>query len=91
MPRSVGLETSPWAIPFLEAVIRQPKALEAARSMLSSEGKRLAGVLESCRERFGKTVQEQFEKRKADKNARKTKKQKNELNPSLFNTHGFLL
>ena len=52
------------------------KALEAARSMLSSEAKRLTGVLESCRERFGKTVQEQFEKRKADKNARKTKKQK---------------
>ena len=59
--------------------------------MLSSEAKRLTGVLESCRERFGKTVQEQFEKRKADKNARKTKKQKNELNPSLFNTRGFLL
>ena len=50
--------------------------LEAARSMLSSEAKRLTGVLESCQERFGKTVQEQFGKRKADKNARKTKKQK---------------
>jgi len=73
LPRSVGLETSPWAIPFLEAVIRQPKALEAARSMLSSEAKRLTGVLESCQERFGKTVQEQFEKRKADKNAGKPK------------------
>ena len=59
--------------------------------MLSSEAKRLTGVLESCRERFEKIVQEQFEKRKADKNARKTKKQKNELNPSLFATRGFLL
>jgi len=57
-PRNVGLETSPWAIPFLEAVVHQPKALEAARSMLSSKGKRLTGVLESCQERFGKTVQE---------------------------------
>jgi len=47
--------------------------------MLSSEAKTLTGVLESCQEGFGKTVQEQFEKRKADKNARKTKKQKNEL------------
>jgi len=56
LPRNVGLETSPWAILFLEAVIRQPKALKAARSMLGSEAKRLTGVLESCRERFGKTV-----------------------------------
>jgi len=44
--------------------------------MLSSEAKRLTGVLESCRERFGKTVQEQLEKRKADQECQEKPKSK---------------
>lgn len=52
------------------------KALEAARSMLTSELDRVTEILETCQERFGKTVQEQYVKRKADTNSRKNKNAK---------------
>lgn len=52
------------------------KGLEAARSMLTSEIERLTEVLETGEETFGKSVQEQYGKRKEHKYASKNKKVK---------------
>ena len=52
-------------------------ALEEARCLIDSKVERLDQFLKSCKEKFGKSVQEDHQKKKAAKNAKKARKKQN--------------
>lgn len=49
-------------------------AVEEARSLIDSKIERLDQLLKSCKEKFGKSVQKDYQKKKAAKNAKKARK-----------------